>query len=160
MVWLSRIAVGTGPRMNSSSEWGTLSPTSPSYVTNGKYTCLSGGKYYDTIRITVFDLCSCFFPICRCIGDHRGDKQKFYPADCVRLLTRHEIDYIIALVSQSSSCGIDTSRIGSLKPLCGSTASMITATMLAVFCWDMQVWGGGRITWVVAILNFIRNIRK
>ena len=146
--------------MNSSSEWGTLSPTSPSYVTNGKYTCLSGGKYYDTIRITVFDLCSCFFPICRCIGDHRGDKQKFYPADCVRLLTRHEIDYIIALVSQSSSCGIDTSRIGSLKPLCGSTASMITATMLAVFCWDMQVWGGGRITWVVAILNFIRNIRK
>jgi len=58
-----------------------------------------------------------FFSICRCIGDHRGDKQKFYPADCVRLLTRHEIDYIIALVSQSSSCGIDTSRIGSLKPL-------------------------------------------
>lgn len=101
-----------------------------------------------------------FFSICRCIGDHRGDKQKFYPADCVRLLTRHEIDYIIALVSQSSSCGIDTSRIGSLKPLYGSTASIITATMLAVFCWDMQVWAGGRITWVGSYIEFHKEHKE
>ena len=33
------------------------------------------------------------------IGDHRGDKQKYFKSDCVRLLTRDELAFINSLVS-------------------------------------------------------------
>ena len=55
-------------------------------------------------HVSSFLIFGALFPICRSIGDHRGDKQKFFQADCVRLLTRDEIDYIITLVSQCSYC--------------------------------------------------------
>lgn len=49
-------------------------------------------------RLTVYHH-SLPFPF-RCVGDYRGDKQKFFKANCVRLLTRDEVAYISNLVSQ------------------------------------------------------------
>lgn len=33
-----------------------------------------------------------------CVGDHRGDKQKYFNKDCVQLLTKEELAYLKELV--------------------------------------------------------------
>jgi len=67
----------------------------------------SGDRSKNELQFRVGDLITNISKLCDkwCIGDHRGDKQKFYPADCVRLLTRHEIDYIIALRDERLASG-------------------------------------------------------
>ena len=50
-----------------------------------------------------------------CVGDYRGDKQKFFKANCVRLLTRDEVAYISNLRSN---------RVGSNSSTCHSVLNL------------------------------------
>ena len=38
------------------------------------------------------------FAASRCVGDHRGDRQKFFPTSEVRFLTKEELQYIKQVV--------------------------------------------------------------
>lgn len=43
---------------------------------------------------------SFFLRVFRCVGDHRGDRQSFFPTKSARFLSKDELTYITEVVSK------------------------------------------------------------